>query len=1207
VTTPAPLPAPATLRWIADVLDERRTVHGQAERNALVDRLRALADGRLAAGSPEAGELRAALALLARSSLGTPEIAAAIAEVETSSVAGVLDTVAAPDGQFGSAVVRQVERSAVERRVSDPTELTSPSDVWRGELQQLLAIDRRSPADVAAALSGDGVRLSPDDVLDLPTDPAAAAALLARLGYRFDEDGFCALHAAALRARHTPPPRAETVSGLESSRRLDPADVLTEIGAVPPVLGRMALIRRLADRLSTAPAPVQVLRGGSGYGKSTVALAVAQRVHDEHGVTALRLPAADLDTLVDGLHRAASWGGATVAQLTRALSATGAERAERLWRLLDAAPQRWLAVLEDAGADAVGHHAWSRPSPTGNVLITTEHGDPAAWGAEVTELGELDERDGEWLVLRHFVAAGGSVTTTARARARALSNKLAGSPLALDRIGSVLGTGPDSPTLAELTSGHVDTGGVLPYAYGVCLRAVAPALRDRARRTLLVLAMLAPDEPVPVDLLTGPDDEDTPTLLAELVRVGLVEELEPDTRGRHRIRLHRTVTAWARGDSSGADRSAALVAAVGLLERDLDRHDPGRPSSWRFVDVLEPHVAEVVEHPGPHDGALSASVMELARRCASALAQAGRQVGAETLLDRALHRIDGVGPRQRARLDALHTRAWLTAAEGHGDLAAAEEELWSLLDLQRSVLAPDDPSVLTTRDTLAWLAAEQGRTAEAETELRAVLDVRAVAGREDRDTLSTRQRLAWVVALRGREGEALAEFADVLRARRVLLGEQHMHVYISRYRHAWALRRIGQSAQAEQEYRALCDDLVAALGRQHPMTLIVRSKCAWMMRWTARADDAARVYAELLDDQAKVFGVDHPRTVAIHHDLGCLALQRGQLVEAIGWLDEAVRMRTELSGVDHHRTLESRSELAWAELQRGRVPRAYRESLAVLLDRTRVLGAEHPGTLISRHLVCRCLIRLGRLGEAEHALRRLVEHQERVLSPANRNLLHARHSLGYTIALRGRPAEGERLLRDVLADRTRHLGPQHRETMVTLDVLTWLMGRSGRAVDALEICVQLLADRTEVMGPDHPHTLTSRYRRAWLIGVAGGTHECRAQLRELLRDLHATLGPDHPDTLRCRMALMRQERRHGDLTAALAEAGSLADDQERVQGAYAVDTLRAREERGIVLHMLGRSTEARVVLRSVFDTRVRVFGPAHPDTERGYNILTQIG
>jgi hypothetical protein len=41
--------------------------------------------------------------------------------------------------------------------------------------------------------------------------------------------------------------------------------------------------------------------------------------------------------------------------------------------------------------------------------------------------------------------------------------------------------------------------------------------------------------------------------------------------------------------------------------------------------------------------------------------------------------------------------------------------------------------------------------------------------------------------------------------------------------------------------------------------------------------------------------------------------------------------------------------------------------------------------------------------------------------------------------------------------------------------------------------------------------------------------------------------------------------------------------------------------------MLGRSTEARVVLRSVFDTRVRVFGPAHPDTERGYNILTQIG
>lgn len=191
----------------------------------------------------------------------------------------------------------------------------------------------------------------------------------------------------------------------------------------------------------------------------------------------------------------------------------------------------------------------------------------------------------------------------------------------------------------------------------------------------------------------------------------------------------------------------------------------------------------------------------------------------------------------------------------------------------------------------------------------------------------------------------------------------------------------------------------------------------------------------------------------------------------------------------------------------------------------------------------------------------------------------------------------------MLTDRSRLLGARHRETMVTRDVLSWLMGRTGRAVDALEICVQLIGDRAEELGDDHPHTLTSRYRQAWLTGVAGGAGECRSQLKGLLGDTSAALGPDHPDTLRCRMALIRTERRYGDLEVALRDATVLVADQERVQGAHAVDSLRIREERGHILNLMGHRSAARIELRSVLDVRTRVLGLDHPDIQRGNLFL----
>ena len=60
-------------------------------------------------------------------------------------------------------------------------------------------------------------------------------------------------------------------------------------------------------------------------------------------------------------------------------------------------------------------------------------------------------------------------------------------------------------------------------------------------------------------------------------------------------------------------------------------------------------------------------------------------------------------------------------------------------------------------------------------------------------------------------------------------------------------------------------------------------------------------------------------------------------------------------------------------------------------------------------------------------------------------------------------------------------------------------------------------------------------------------------------------------------------------------AGRLVADQSRVQGPLAVETLRAREERGSVLLAQGLVETGREILHSVLDDRLRVLSVGHPD------------
>lgn len=1100
-----------------------------------------------------------------------------------------------------------------------------PIAAWHREVRTLSDASGSTRAELVARLTEQGV---PDpgkaaqrvlSGVSVPRDADLVREVVESLNGEWVRGGFRALYDVARQGSGPPDRRPRrrvwdcTVSGLlgadltdvDASRKRYEA----QTQRLPCLHGRHRVLDALAEVLDRGAVEAQVLIGPSGYGKSTLALAVAERAK-VRGTSAWWVPARDLDDLVSGLHAVAAALGTALQLLNDVMRDEPGERVQRLWRLLDAVELPWLIVLDDAGPDAVGDERWLHRSARGTVLVTTRFGDAAGWGArsDVHAVGPLDSVPGARLLLDRIGTQGRRTSRTMMVEAEEISRRLGGMPLALHNLGLFLGSGVGRQTLGEVVASlrrigrPVDPLAAVRHIYEFCLVEVAAQGARTGRTVLRLLACFAPSEELPVSLL---DERNFPLpnaglartwsdALDVLVRVGLVERLNGTSPS---VRLHPVVAELARADAQ-FDRNSTLgiqQRAVGLLYREAERLDPGAPSNWARIRVLDRHAEELLANLTGEHVPLLAAAARLADRVAIGLVRAGNLAAAAALLDQVLRRTATLGDSHTARLAARRTQAWLIGLSG--DLPRAERLLRGLAAAELAELGAGDPATLATRDALAWTMAEQGDLVHAAQQFSTLLaDQVEMLGTDHPDTLATRHRLAWVTALTGGQQQAIDELETVLALRLQQLDADHLDVFNTRYRLAWVLTLRGRAPEAEQQYLELQADIENVLGPLHPLTLMVRSRQGWVLDWQSRLDESQLVFEQLLGDQLKVLGPDHRRTLRTRHGLACLLSHRGRLVEAEAAMRSVLADRERTLGREHHHTLDSKSYLAWVVLQQGRAAAAERLFRALLAERRRVMQPDHPVLFMNRHLLARALVRRGHLVAAAEYLDQLHTDQQGVLEPDSRLALDIRHTRAFVTGLQGGLRRCEQELRAVLDTRTDTLGATHRETLATSDYLVWVLGSANRLDEARAICSRLLRVRDEHYGALHPGTLNARYRMAWLQGLERRTEDAGQQLRMLLPDLVGALGGEHPDALRCRHALIWVLRIGDRLGEAESACRELIVDRQRVLGATAVDTLRSRDALGLILLGQRRAAEAEVLLANLHEQSERHLGRNHRDT-----------
>jgi tetratricopeptide (TPR) repeat protein len=859
------------------------------------------------------------------------------------------------------------------------------------------------------------------------------------------------------------------------------ASVAVPLGRLPvSVRGRDELLGQLRTERG-----VVVLAGMGGIGKSTVAAELARLTQATRPVW--WVAALDASSLAGGMVTVARRLGANEVDVN-AIATGAADAPDRLWALLEQAPEGWLLVLDNVDqpgllavhpgslADATG---WIRPSPLGLVLVTSRQGEPAVWGrqARVRRLEALDGAEAARVLLDLAPSAGDE------AQAEALGRRLGGLPLALHVAGSYLGSGitrwssfatyaellDREPTRAHLLGPDPDVQhelgprSTMMQTWELSLDDLAAHGLPHARAVLRLLSCLAPTAPIPLavldpivvaPLLRGALEDERDTRVASilleqalrgLARLGLLERVAWEGA----VRVHPAIVDANRAhlvDPFSADLSPALVrrTAVMIVTAAGRRLDWAHPSDWPAFRQLTPHLHALLSGTAAHleDDELATLLAAISRVVAPYTA-GGSIPAAEDLIRLALVHARRLRDTHPVVLTLQHELAHQLG--NNARWKEAEAAFRAVLATRREQLGDEHPETLATHHHLAKAVARQGRWLEAVGGFRAVLDAqRRVLGDEHPNTLRTRHQLARTMASQGRWAEAETVYREVLEVQSRVLHQDSPDMLATRGQLARTAARRGRWAEAESAFAELAEVQARVLGPDHADPLATRHQLARTIASQGRWKEAELLLREVLEDQRRVLGAEHVATLGTRRRLAEVIGAQRRWPEAEAMLRELHELLETSAGSEHPRTLGIRHQLMEAAAGQGRWREAEVGFQEVLEARRRVLGDDHPATLRTRNRLARVVAAQGRWAEAEAALRDLAAWQRRVLGGEHPDTLTTLHEMAETFAGQGRRREAEVAYREVLDLRQRALGPEHPETLGTRTAFDRLLAKGSR-------------------------------------------------------------------------------------------------------------------------------------------------------------------
>lgn len=607
---------------------------------------------------------------------------------------------------------------------------------------------------------------------------------------------------------------------------------IADVSLDPPrlataVRGRDGLLRRLLEAMVPgAPVP-HVLTGPGGFGKTTVAAALAEHARAE-GWSVFWVRS---DAIMPSMLEVAIELGGSREEAAQVGNAP--RRAARwAWRHLDSAPRPWLLVVDNADRPEEldpehrpgEQRGWIRASPGGFALVTSRVDDPALWAPGIVHrIAALTDEDATTALADHAGVSG-------LPHGDALAARLGGVPLALSLAGRILATHgilfPDAGSLLSHLDGDIsrmdelasplgsgDERGRLSGIWELSLRLVGEQ-HPLAAPLLRKLSLLGSRDRV-VPLWRVSVSASDPAGFARAVNALVVHGLIRAERehGEVELRLHpliaETVVAGLEEDD------IPLILEVERLLREQGDRDP------LFELGVHATLRDLADRLSALDRGFLVRVL-LAE--APALLRSGRYAAAQASAESARRLAqEAWGSDDPLALQARHliAEAWLFQDR----VAEAEREYLDLLADRERVLGPEEPRTLDTRFQIALVKGVREQWEQAREEHREILAARLrVQGPDATETLDSMDALGYAALRSGDLDTAERLFEEVHEIRLRTLGAFHRQTLNADYKRGLVALRRGTDARARRIFQHVLDLRTRTLGSDHPQTRLVRER-----------------------------------------------------------------------------------------------------------------------------------------------------------------------------------------------------------------------------------------------------------------------------------------------------------------------------------------------------------------------------------------------
>ncbi|MFJ8433547.1 FxSxx-COOH system tetratricopeptide repeat protein [Kitasatospora sp. NPDC094019] len=825
---------------------------------------------------------------------------------------------------------------------------------------------------------------------------------------------------------------------------------------LPTFTGRMRLLEAVRDGFTadSDAAPVQVLYGIGGVGKSQAAIEYAHRFAAGYDVL-WWIPAQQPAVIPQKLAELApGLGLETDGDVTRTARAV-------LDALAGGRPyHRWLLLFDNAEDPELLDPWLPTAGPGGHVLVTSRD---RRWARRPgrTEVEVFDRAESVELV-RHFNSG------VERADAERIAELLGDLPLAVGQAAAWLQETPmPAATYADLLDetltdildrsvrgapvavaaeeeADADTQDVTAddatvTATAATWRIAGSDLRRinaPAARLLEVCGFLGP-EAIPISLLysppvieaigLAPGTSDQRLAVGEILRTVNQFNLARYDHSAGTLVVHRIVQALLREQVGETDRVRVRGAAHRALAL-ADPGDPDAPHNW-------PRYAELLPHLWP-SGAVDSTDPEVRRWIVNSV---------RYLWQRSLH---DAGRELAERVLARWREAGSQGVE-------------------------PDVTVQLLRVQLGNLQRSQGLVREAyETDRDAFERLTNLRGREHRDTFPAATSLG---------------------------GD---------------LRHLGRYREARELDEGTLTAARRVLGADHPRTLMAENNLAVSIMLSGDFAGALAIHEQLYPRKLEIFGKYSLYTILGGVVFGHLLCEVGRPVEALARMDKSVRRGHRALGEDHVETLRARRYRSAVLRRLGRLPQALVDSEDVHRRLFERYGADHPGTAAAAGSLGAVL---GALGDTEQSVTFAEEsylyHRDH-LGAGHPTERLAAGNLAVALRRAGQMAGAHALSGKVLDDLLALLGRTHPYVGIAQLNRANDLAQGGSYSEALVLAEAAAGALTERFGPDHPDALAATANVVLALAAVGEpARAAELRVRTLSRARAVSyLGDGHPLT-----------------------------------------------------------------------------------------------